>query len=350
VRAAGPTEIAYYGLASKYFAGLVIPKEGTEVVEAQGMGLLQKTGKQPTEAQREDLFGLGHQGLARGLVAEQTIAPNASVTHEFMIYEIFEQPAYEGYDLGELVYFGWAIFGGMARLLTWILSGFHDVVGNWGVAILLLTFIVRLLMMPLSMWSQKNMLSMQKLAPEINKLKEKFSKKDGSMTPEQQRAFQAAQMDLWRKHGVNPIGCVGPIFLQMPIFIGLYNALSYSSAVRGQGFMLWISDLSQPDVLFRLPFTIPLLGTNALSVLPLVMVATYILQQRMQPTPTDPKQAEQQKMMRWLFPLFGLLFYTMPSGLMLYFITSSAWGIAEQKVIKKRLEEQEAGGKGAVSS
>ena len=91
-----------------------------------------------------------------------------------------------------------------------MLKGFYAVVGNWGVAILLLTFMVRGLMLPLSMWSQKNMLRMQKLAPEINTLKDKYSKPDGTMTPEQQRAFQQAQMELWRKHDVNPIGCIGP--------------------------------------------------------------------------------------------------------------------------------------------
>jgi YidC/Oxa1 family membrane protein insertase len=185
------------------------------------------------------------------------------------------------------------------------------------------------------------MLRMQTLAPEMAKLKEQFSKADGSMTPEQQRAFQAAQMELWRKHGVNPVGCIGPIFLQMPIFIGLYNALNYASVMRHSEFAFWIGDLSHPDVIARLPFDLPLLGTNALSVLPLMMVGTYILQQRIQPKATDEKAAEQQKIMKWVLPIFGFLFYTFPSGLMLYFITSSLWSIGEQLTIKKKIQAEE---------
>ncbi len=223
----------------------------------------------------------------------------------------------------------------------WILGGIFAIVGNWGVAILLLTFMVRGLMLPLSMWSQKNMFRMQHLAPEITKLKDKFSKPDGTMSPEQQRSFQQAQMELWRTLGVNPVGCIGPMFLQMPIFIGLYNALNYSVAMRHSSFMLWFSDLSTPDIIWRMPFDIPIMETNALSVLPLLMVGTYLLQQRVQPKATDPKAAEQQKIMKFVFPIFGLLFYTMPSGLMLYFITSSLWGIGEQLTIKKKIKADE---------
>ncbi len=342
--------VSYWGLATKYFTALAVPTQGTRVTQAEAMGLLQSAGVRVTDEERTDGDDApGRQGLARGIVPELTVAPGAREAQEFLLYvgprqepDIFEQEVYAPYELDEVVYYGW--FGSMGRLLVWILSGLHSVFGNWGVAILLLTFVVRGLLMPLSMWSQRNMFRMQKLGPEINKLKEKFSSKDGAMSREQQQAFQAAQMELWRKHGVNPVGCIGPIFLQMPIFIGLYNALNYSSALRHSHFALWITDLSQPDVLFRMPFTLPLLGTNAFSVLPLLMVATYVVQQQLQPTPTDERMAEQQKMMKYIMPLIGFLFYTMPSGLMLYFLTSSVWGICEQKVIKKKIESEEGQG------
>lgn len=345
-------KVAYWGLATKYFTALAIPDEGTEVREADAQGLLQAIGRPLGQVDGLAPDAAGHQGLARGLVPEFTVPAGGREVQEFLLYvgprqdtEVFDQPIYEEHGLDELVYFGW--FGSMGRLLIWVLQGLHAVVGNWGVSILLLTFIVRGMLMPLSMWSQRNMFRMQKLGPEINKLKEKYSSKDGSMTREQQQAFQAAQMELWRKHEVNPVGCIGPLFLQMPIFIGLYNALNYSFLLRHSEFALWITDLSTPDVLFRLPFSLPLLGTNAFSVLPLVMVATYVLQQQLQPKPTDERMAEQQRVMKWIMPLFGFLFYTMPSGLMLYFITSSTWGIAEQKVIKSKLEAQEGPAAGA---
>ena len=293
---------------------------------------MQLTGELPSDAEKKKEDGLGMQAVVRALIpGSKTLKPGEVQEQEYLVYvgprqeqDIFEQPTYESFRLDALVYFGW--FESAGRVLMWVLGGFYALFGNWGVSILALTFLVRGLMTPLSMWSQRNMFRMQKLAPEMNKLKEKLSTKgDGKMTPDQQRAFQAAQMDLWRQHGVNPIGCIGPMFLQMPIFIGLYNALNYSSAMRHSEFFLWMSDLSTPDILFRMPFSIPLLDTNAFSVLPLLMVVTYALQQRLQPKPTDSKMEQQQKMMKFLFPMFGFFLYTMPSGLMLYFITSSLW-------------------------
>jgi YidC/Oxa1 family membrane protein insertase len=345
--------VHYFGTVTKYFTAVVIPvmngKSADHVAEASSMGLVQYGyRRQPTDSENEGFDAIGGQSLPRGLVPEFELAPNERQSHDYLLYvgprqeiDIFEQPVYEHLQLEDLVYFGWGIFGSFARLLMWILGGIFAVVGNWGVAILLLTFMVRGLMLPLSMWSQKNMFRMQHLAPEITKLKDKFSKPDGTMSPEQQRSFQQAQMDLWRNHGVNPVGCIGPMFLQMPIFIGLYNALNYSVAMRHSSFMLWFTDLSTPDIIWRMPFDIPIMDTNALSVLPLLMVGTYLMQQKVQPKAADAKAAEQQKIMKFVFPIFGLLFYTMPSGLMLYFITSSLWGIGEQLTIKKKIKADE---------
>lgn len=344
-------KIAFWGLTTKYFAAVVAPLEGTTVAEAQAFGLLESVGKTPDAEMKSDSDGLGNQAVVRGLIAPTSIEPGKTATQTFMVYvgprqqaTIFQQPIYAKQHFGELVYYGWFGTRSIGRLLGWVLGGLFSLVGNLGVAILLLTFMVRGLMLPLSMYSQRNMLRMQKIGPELNTLKEKYQKADGSMTPEQQRAFAAAQMDLFRKHNVNPVGCIGPIFLQMPIFIGLYNSLNYSSWLRHQPFFGWIKDLSTPDVLFRMPFTIPIVGTNAFSVLPLLMVGCYLLQMKVQPKPSDPKMADQQKMMKWMYPVFGFILYTMPSGLMLYFITSSLWGITEQKVIKNRIQAQEEGG------
>ncbi|RMG12057.1 MAG: membrane protein insertase YidC [Planctomycetota bacterium] len=352
-------EVAYFGTVTKYFAGVVIPlagpgptlRPGSHVVRAAAMGLVPfARGRAPTESELAGDDGVGDQGVSFGLVPRFQIPPGGAVTHHYAVFlgprqedELFEAPPYEGLGLENMVYHGWGIFGVFARVLLWILTGLHAVTGNWGVAILLLTVLVRSSMLPLSIWSQKNMLRMQKLAPELNKLKEKFSGPDGSMTPEQQRAFQQAQMELWRKHGVNPVGCIGPMFLQMPVFIGLYNALNYAVAMRHSKFAFWITDLSIPDVAARLPFTIPLLGTNALSILPLLMVGTYALQQKIQPPPADEKAAEQQRIMKFVMPFFGFLFYTMPSGLLLYFITSSLWSIGETLTVKKKILAQEGG-------
>lgn len=340
--------ISYYGIGTHYFAAVVIPdREGHPVRAAEADSPLRRLRRAPSrEEQKED--GLAHQAFARGAVPHRTLAPNQAVEDRYLVYvgprqkRPFERAGspYAGLGLEHTVDFGWFEF--LARLLLWLLFGLHALLGNWGVAIIALTFIVRGLILPVSIWGQKNMLRMQRIAPEINALKEKFTRKDGTMTPDQQRAFSAAQMDLFRKHGVNPIGCVGPIFLQIPVFVGLYNALNSSFELRQTPFFLWMDDLSVPEVVARLPFSLPLLGTNAVSILPLIMVGVYLLQHAMSPVPSDPRAAEQHRIMRFMFPLFGLLMYTMPSGLMIYFITSSLWSIGEMKTVKRWIEQAEA--------
>lgn len=337
--------VGAFGLATKYFAAAVIPDAAPSLAKAEVSSLLSAFHASPTDADKKE-DGLAHQGLVVAQAPSRSIT-SAGWTDTYDVYvgpkskAIFESNAkpVAKQGLDKLVNYGWFEF--LAVIMLGVLRFFHGIVQNWGVSIILLTFLVRGLLLPLSIWSQKNMLRMQKVAPELNKLKEKYSKKDGTMTPEQQRAFAQAQMDLFRTHGVNPIGCLGPIFLQIPVFVGLWNALNYSYDVREQPFVGWISDLSVPEVLFRLPFTLPFLGTNAFSVLPLVMVACYYLQMKLQPTPTDPRAAEQQKMMMYMMPIFGLLMYTAPSGLMIYFITSAIWTMVESKWVKKHLERTE---------
>lgn len=335
--------VGYYGLVTKYFGALVVPLEGTEVERAEAKTLLSAAKRLPTPSESKVEDGVTKQGVARGLLKAK-VGAGQSVEHSFMIYmgprqedEIFEQPAYASRGLGELVYYGWALFTPIGRVLHGILQIFHKVVGNWGIAILCLTVLVRLLILPLSLVQQKSAYGMQKVTPELNALREKLSGKDGQMTREQQIAFSQAQMALFKKHGVNPIGCLGPIFLQMPIFLALYNVCLYSADLRGQAFFGWIQDLSNPDVLFRMPFALPFLDTNAFSLLPLILVCLYVVQQRLQPPPADPKAAEQQRIMKFIFPVFGLLFYTVPSGLLVYWVASTLWGIGEQKFVKNKL-------------
>jgi len=340
--------LTFFGLETKYFAAVVLPVS-TSPQEAVVRGAFPVLlGRVPSSDEKKDADSLAHQALVTAQSRMLTLDANGGrVTQTYAVYlgpkrkAAFETEGgpYAGRGLEKLIDFGWFEF--LARILLKVLSFFHWIAGNYGVAIILLTFCVRAALAPLSLWSQKNVLRMQKLGPELNKLKEKYTKKDGSMTPEGQREFAAAQMSMFREHGVNPIGCVGPIFLQLPIFVGLWNALNYSFELREANFILWISDLSVPDVLFRLPFTLPFLGTNAFSVLPLVMVVMYYFQSALQPVPSDPRAAEQQKMMKYMLPIFGLFMYTMPSGLMIYFITSAGWSMIESKVVKAHLAKTE---------
>lgn len=339
--------VAYHGLVTKYFTSMVVPLGETAFERAEGWALIGQAGRAPTLAEDKLAGSVDDpklQAITRGLV-KVSVPASGSQDQQFLIYvgprqeaDVFEQKAYAAYGLDELVYYGWALFAPIGRVLHSILELFHSVLGNWGLAILCLTVMVRLLILPLSLMQQKSAIGMQKLTPELNALREKMSGADGQMTREQQMAFSQAQMALFKKHGVNPVGCLGPLFLQMPIFIALYQVCFQASDLRGAPFFGWITDLSSPDVLFRMGgLTLPFLDTNAFSLLPLILVCLYILQQKIQPPPADEKAAEQQKIMKFIFPVFGLLFYTMPSGLLVYWVASTLWGICEQKFVKNKL-------------
>lgn len=345
------TEVAYHGLVTKYFTSMVVPLGETKFEKAEGWALIGQAGRGATLAE-DKLAGKVEdpklQAITRGLVKVSVPASQAQ-EQSFLVYvgprqeaDVFEQAAYAKTGLEELVYYGWALFAPIGRVLHSILELFHSIFGNWGIAILCLTVMVRLLILPLSLMQQKSAIGMQKLTPELNALREKMSGADGQMTREQQMAFSQAQMALFKKHGVNPVGCLGPLFLQMPIFIALYQVCFQASDLRGAPFFGWITDLSTPDILFRMPITLPFLDTNAFSLLPLILVCLYILQQKIQPPPADEKAAEQQKIMKFIFPVFGLLFYTMPSGLLVYWVASTLWGICEQKFVKNKLFPPEA--------
>jgi YidC/Oxa1 family membrane protein insertase len=346
------TSVAYHGLVTKYFTSMVVPLKETRFERAEGWALIGQAGRSPTLKEDKEAGTVNDpklQAITRGLV-KVAVSAKQSQEQEFLIYvgprqetDVFEQDAYAPHGLDELVYYGWALFAPIGRVLHSILGLFHSLFGNWGIAILCLTVMVRLLILPLSLMQQKSAIGMQKLTPELNALREKMSGADGQMTREQQMAFSQAQMALFKKHGVNPVGCLGPLFLQMPIFIALYQVCFQASDLRGAPFFFWINDLSSPDVLFRMGgFTLPFLDTNAFSLLPLILVCLYILQQKIQPPPADEKAAEQQKIMKFIFPVFGLLFYTMPSGLLIYWVASTLWGICEQKFVKNKLFPPEA--------
>ncbi len=232
--------------------------------------------------------------------------------------------------------FSW-IVPSIAKLLLWVMAMMYKLVGNYGIAIILTTLVVRLCLFPLSRKSQISMAKygeMQKaLKPKMEAIQKKYADE-----PEKQRA---AQMELFREHGMSlfPVaGCL-PILLQLPVFIGMYSVFDQSLALRAQPFFGWIGDLSQSDHLFRIsgPFNILWLipFDGYFNLLPVLMTITWFLQSYFQPKSPDPQMAQQQKMMMWMPIFFGLMCYTLASGLSLYFFVNSLFGMAEQKLIKK---------------
>jgi len=230
------------------------------------------------------------------------------------------------------------------NLMHRFLEGLHTYIpfANYGICIILLTLLVRGLMHPVSRKQARTSIKMQALVPELKKLQEKY-KND-------RQTLAMAQMELYRKHGVNPMASCWVVLLQMPIFMGLYYALQESIHFRLAPF-LWIKNLAAPDMLFywgeHIPYVsepawFPLLGSLGplfgpyFNLLPVFAVTLMIIQQKfLMPPATDETQEMQQKMMKWMSIFMGVLFYKVAAGLCIYFIVSSLWGLAERQLLPK---------------
>ena len=258
--------------------------------------------------------------------APLTIQANGTVSHKYAFFvgpkrrELLDP---EPFAAGQVLNYGW--FGPVARVMHFLLDFFHRLGLPYVLAIACLTILVRGCLFPLSK-KQAIMAARQKeLQPQLKALKEKYA--------DDQQQFARAQMELWRKNNINPLsGCL-PLFLQLPIFVGLYTALNSAVDLRGQSF-LWIDNLAAPDALFRLPFALPFGMGHDFSILPLCTVALFLTQQKMfMPPAQDEQQEMQYKMMNMMTGVMGIFFWHQPAGLCVYFIASSIWSIAERKLL-----------------
>jgi YidC/Oxa1 family membrane protein insertase len=231
-----------------------------------------------------------------------------------------------GHHLPRAVDLGW--FGFVAEPMLRVLKIFHRVTRNYGIDIILLTLLVKLITVPLTQKSYKSMQEMQKLQPQMKKLQEKYA--------DDRTALNKEVMELYRRHNVNPLGGCLPMVVQMPIFIGLYNALLSAVELRHAPFMLWINDLSAPDRLPPIPHA-PLgliAGTEIrIPVLTLLMGLSMLVQQRMTPQAGDPTQ---QRMMMIMPLVFTVMFINFPSGLALYWLVNNILTIAQQMLLTRR--------------
>jgi YidC/Oxa1 family membrane protein insertase len=200
----------------------------------------------------------------------------------------------------------------LAQPLFWLLKTIHKAVGNWGWSIVLLTILIKLAFYKLSETSYRSMANMRKLAPRLQSLKERYG-------DDRQRLNQA-MMELYKKEKINPLGGCLPIVVQIPVFIALYWVLLESVEMRQAPFILWMNNLSAPDPYY---------------VLPLLMGATMLVQQKLNPAPLDPIQA---KVMMALPIVFTVFFAFFPSGLVLYWVVNNTLSIAQQYVITRRIE------------
>ena len=224
-------------------------------------------------------------------------------------------------SLDRAIDFGWFHF--IARPLVSLLNFSHSLTGNYGIDIILLTLLVKLAFFPLSNKSFKSMTEMRKLQPQLERLREQYQ--------DDRERLNKEMMELYRRYKINPLGGCLPMLVQLPVFVGLYQALSHAIELRQAPFFGWIQDLSQPDRLgaLELPFVEP----PGIPVLTLLMGGTMLVQQAMTPATGDPTQ---QKMMMFMPLVFTVMFVNFPAGLVVYWLVNNVLSIVQQYLYTKR--------------
>jgi YidC/Oxa1 family membrane protein insertase len=269
----------------------------------------------PFKAQREYVVERRQDGTYAGRVvlAVPEVAPGGTARVAAPLYVGPQEQrrlkaAAPGLDL--VVDYGWLTI--IAWPLFWLLEKFHALSGNWGVAIILLTVLIKLVFFPLSAASYKSMAKMKLITPRLTKIRETYGNDRARMNQ--------AMMELYKTEKINPLGGCFPILVQIPVFIALYWVLLAAIELRHAPFVLWIKDLSALDPYY---------------VLPVLMSATMVLQTRMNPVPPDPVQAKVMKFMPFVFSVF---FFFFPAGLVLYWLVNNILSIAQQWQIQRMFE------------
>ena len=250
-----------------------------------------------------------------GMMGPQiNVAPGQDYSTQMQLYvgpEINEQLQAVSPKLNLTIDYGflWPI----SILFLWLMTRIHAVVNNWGWSIVILTVFIKLAFYKLSSMSYKSMAKMRELQPKMQALKERFG--------DDRQKMSQATMELYKSEKVNPLGGCLPIVIQIPFFIALYWLLAESVALRQAPFILWIHDLSLRDPYY---------------ILPILMIVTMFIQQKLSPTPPDPMQA---KMMMVLPLVFGVLFMMFPAGLVLYWVVNNTVSILQQWYITRSYEK-----------
>jgi YidC/Oxa1 family membrane protein insertase len=259
------------------------------------------------------------------------VLPGTSLDREYTAFVGPKDPdllAAAGAQLDRSIDLGWSWIAPITRAFVWMLKACYAVIPNYGVAIIILTALVRLVTAPLAARQMRSMKRMGELQPKIKAIQEKY-------TDDRQMQSQE-MMKLYREAGVNPLGGCLPLLLQFPVLIGLYYALQSSIDLRQAPFVWWIDDLSRPETLFTIP------GVEwPVRVLPILMTLSMVVQQRMTPqTNMDPVQAR--TMMIVMPVMFFFMFYGFPSGLVLYWFVSNLLAIAQQVYLNRQMTPQAA--------
>jgi YidC/Oxa1 family membrane protein insertase len=302
-----PGEVAWAGADTRYFLAALIPEL-------------------PREAAAR-LTPAGNTTSATIEVAQRAVQlpPGQQAAREYRVYLGPKESAHleaAGAQLDQAVQKGW--FPPLTDFFTAVLVATHRVVPNYGVAIILITIVVRLLMYPIMQRQMRSMKRMSAMQPRLKEIQEKYADDKERQSQEMMKAY--------KESGFNPLtGCL-PMFLQLPVFIGLYYALQGAIALRQEPFFAWMHDLSAPEALFTIPgLELPV------RLLPILMGGSMVLQSRMTPTTMDPAQA---RMMNTVMPvMFTFMFYQFASGLVLYWLVSNLLGIGQQLLVNRNPQQ-----------
>ena len=235
--------------------------------------------------------------------------------------------------LSKVIDFGffWPLVWGM----LWLFKGFHKVCGNYGLSIILLTALVKIITYPFTRKAHGSMKKMQNLQPQLVELKEKYR--------DDPQKLNRATMRLYKENGVNPLGGCIPWLPQIPLFFALFSLLGGAVELRGAPFLLWINDLSAPDTLVQLPFTIPLIVTqiDAIRLLPIINGLTTWLQQKFVGNMTPTTDSTQMKLMQFMPIIFIFIFYNWASGFVLYWLCNNVFTIAQQYIQNQNATDED---------
>ncbi len=328
--------LKYVGLDSQYFAAAFLPHPEAP----EGLKNLHQAGSDAV-ANVKSVVNSQAQATNIGFWFEtesKTLEPGASMSTR---YQVFAGPKDTGilayFGLDRFIEYGWIPL--ITKPLSAILYAFYSVVRNYGIAIIMLTILVRGCMFPLGRQAAINGQKMQEMAPEMKRINDQY--KDDM----QKRA--EATRELYAKYGFRPLASCLPIFVQLPVLMGLYRCLSVDISLRQEPLipgLSWCSNLAGPDMLYDwsgwMPEIIAGRGTGYLgpyfNILPVITIALFLVQQKvLMPKATDEQTQMTQNMMQIMTVVMGVLFFKVPSGLCIYFITSSLWSLAERKMVKR---------------
>ena len=301
-------DVEWVAARTKYFVASLIPSSAEDI-------------------QRATISSVVLDDVESYSMALQISAREANVTKLYLgPLEIEKLEKYNNLD--KVMNLGWWIITPISKVVLKVIKVMHSVIPNYGVVLLIFSVLVKLLVYPLTAKSYKSTQAMQALAPEIAAIKEKYKTNA--------KKVNTATMELYKKKGVNPMGGCLPMVVQMPLLFSLFTVFRSTIEFRGEPFFWWIKDLSAPDIIFNLPFSIPIYGSYVCA-LPIFMAGSMYLQQKMMtPSSMTGEQAQQQKLMQtFMMGFFFLLFNTFPSGLNLYYTTFNILTVLQQKFLTK---------------